>query len=312
MCIYILLDTLACMKGTCFEMKLTLIRLLQYAHASVSKPHCTCFHTYIHTYIHAHTYPYLNHTALASLQGGDVFEVKLTYKSSDATRLSFKGTVAPATQNNSASYALPYTRGLYDVAYHVTISGTYTMQVMRYGKEVKGSPTNVVITSGVVNPAASTASGFGHQGGVYYSKAESAKTLTFTVTARDRFGNVVQQPSILNDLELTVLPDPELIAVNPFPIAGILMIASCMFVSLFIMYLCVPTQTRARYLLHVPLHHVCVCICCMHLRNMYVCVSVACTSATVSAHSTSEVFCLHSIKSVFIQTHATKGRYTQG
>jgi hypothetical protein len=164
-------------------------------------------------------------------QGGDVFEVKLTYKSSDATRLSFRGTVTPATQNNSHSYALPYTKGLYDVAYQVTISGTYTMQVMRYGKEVKGSPTIIAISSGVVSPGTSTASGFGHQGGVYYSRADSAKTLTFTVTARDRFGNIVQQPSILNDLDLTVTPNPELIAVNPFPTSGML---ACVFVSLVI------------------------------------------------------------------------------
>ena len=173
------------------------------------------------THTHTHT------------QGGDIFEVKLTYNAPDATRLSLSGTVTPA--NRTAVGAMPYTRGLYDVTYHVTISGTYTMQVMRYGKNVKNSPTSIVINSGVVDPGSTTASGFGHIGGVYYSRAEAAKTLTFTVTARDRFGNVVQQPSILNELELSVMPAGASTAINPFPTPGLAYI--CMHAC---MYACTP------------------------------------------------------------------------
>ena len=78
------------------------------------------------------------------------------------------------------------------------------MQLSRYGLSITNSPSIVEIKAG--NPVASACTttpvvsndGVGYIGGLQFD------TLSFTIYARDQFGNIAREPSILPDLAVSV------------------------------------------------------------------------------------------------------------
>ena len=134
-------------------------------------------------------------------QGGDKFVASLTYIANDATRLKVGADIVPA--NQSGSGGLSYNEGLYDVSYQATRSGTYVLQVTRYGQSIKGSPKTLAVAAGTVEPSACSASGYGHLGGVY--TVGSSLPLSFQLNVVDKFGNSVQD-SVLPVLSFAVSP----------------------------------------------------------------------------------------------------------
>lgn len=128
-------------------------------------------------------------------QRGDTFVVVLSHQVETLERVSFAGVVEDMLDVNDR--VVP---GQYLARYQATRSGTYTLSISRYGTNVKGSPRTLTVQPGAPHPPSFTIEGYGAIGGVF------STLLSFTVYARDTFGNVVSDPNVRRDLAVTVTP----------------------------------------------------------------------------------------------------------
>ena len=98
--------------------------------------------------------------------------------------------------------------GKYEVAYRVTVSGQYNLQITRYGLSIKDSPAVVEIDPGAPTASTCTTHPVQASDGLGMIGGRQNTELSFTVYARDQFGNIAKKPSIESDLKVTVT-DPE-------------------------------------------------------------------------------------------------------
>lgn len=146
-------------------------------------------------------------------QRGDTFDAKLNYVTTKPVSTVFVG--ASSELRNAGGGIVP---GKYVISYSVTASGTYKMQISRYGLSISDSPSTVEISAGVPVASACTTKpvvandGMGMLGGLM------GEELSFTVYARDQYGNVAKFPSIRDGLAVKV--DNSLASSSVLPLSG--------------------------------------------------------------------------------------------
>jgi hypothetical protein len=131
-------------------------------------------------------------------QRGDTYEAKLTYITSKPVSTSFLGTSSELKERGSI---VP---GKYVISYGVTMSGDYVMQISRYGFAIANSPSIVTINPGVPVASSCTTHPVQESDGLGMMGGKKSEPSSFTIYARDRYGNVAKTPSIVSGLTVDI------------------------------------------------------------------------------------------------------------
>ena len=138
-------------------------------------------------------------------QRGDTFEAKLTYVTDEPVSTTFMG--SSSELKNAEDIVIP---GKYLISYSVTVSGQYVMQVSRYGFAIANSPSYVTINAGVPVASSCTTTPILENDGTGMIGGKKFETVSFTIYARDRYGNVARTPSIYERLAVDITaPDAD-------------------------------------------------------------------------------------------------------
>ncbi|MFN9904412.1 MAG: hypothetical protein ACK55Z_37685, partial [bacterium] len=97
--------------------------------------------------------------------------------------------------------------GKYVISYGVTMSGDYVMQISRYGVAIANSPSIVTINPGVPMASSCTTHPVQESDGLGMIGGKKSVPASFTIYARDRYGNVAKTPSIVSGLTVDMTAD---------------------------------------------------------------------------------------------------------
>jgi hypothetical protein len=134
-------------------------------------------------------------------QRGDTFASKFTYLTSKPVNTVFSGSSSEFRGGDGS--IVP---GKFVISYSVTASGQYVMQLSRYGLAIANSPSKVDISPGTPLASACTTNPISNSDGLGMIGGLKSRQLSFTVYARDKYGNVAKVPNILLNLVVSVSP----------------------------------------------------------------------------------------------------------